>query len=255
MDDQVAEPRRPIDYAVMRAFLWSGIVVVASVVVAGAWLLGYIPPPSPNWSAEQFLAFIQGNRHGVLAGGAVCILAWSLWSTWPVPMIVLLRKMEGAPFITYASIAILGSTSAIITLIAVGWSLQAFRAESALVVQAFNDFAFYMFLYTWPPFGLWMILIATAIFRDINPVPIYPRWFAYYNILSCFGMAPATLIGFFKTGPLAYDGIISFWLFVTEFLVWMVVTVIVTSRAYTRLDQRQTPMTAGSMARPALGSS
>jgi hypothetical protein len=57
-------------------------------------------------------------------------------------------------------------------------------------------------------------------------------------------MAPATLIGFFKTGPLAYDGIISFWLFVTEFLVWMVVTVIVTSRAYTRLAQRVPSVTS-----------
>lgn len=234
---------RPIDYAVMRAFLWSGIVVVATVVVGGAWLMGYVPPPSPNWTAEHFLAFVQGNRHGILAGGALCVVLWSLWSTWPVPMIVLLRRMEGTPFITYASIAILGSTSAIITLIAVGWSMQAFRAENALITQSYNDFAFYMFLYTWPPFGLWMILIATAIFRDINPQPIYPRWFAYYNILSCFLMAPATLIGFFKTGPLAYDGIISFWLFVGEFLIWMIVTVVVTFRAYTRLEQRN--QTAG----------
>jgi hypothetical protein len=147
--------------------------------------------------------------------------------------------MEGTPFISYASIAILGSTSAIITLIAGSWSMQAFRAQNAAIVQAFNDFGFYMFLYTWPPFGLWMILIATGIFRDINLEPIYPRWFAYYNILSCFLMAPATLIGFFKTGPIAYDGLISFWLFVTEFLVWMIVTVIVTSRAYTHLEQRQ----------------
>jgi hypothetical protein len=32
-----------VDYGVMRAFLWSGIIVVISVGVAGAWLMGYIP--------------------------------------------------------------------------------------------------------------------------------------------------------------------------------------------------------------------
>ena len=45
------------------------------------------------------------------------------------------------------------------------------------------------------------------------------------------GLGP--LIEFFKTGPIACNGIISFRLFVTEFLIWMVVT----SRAHTRLEQ------------------
>jgi hypothetical protein len=146
--------------------------------------------------------------------------------------------MERKPLMTYASIGILGSTSAIITLIAVGWSIMAFRADNAQVVQAFNDFAFYMFLYTWPPFGLWMAIIAIAIFRDINPDPIYPRWVAYYNIMAALLMAPATLIGAFKTGPLAYNGFLSFWVFVIEFLIWMLVMITVTFKAYAKLERR-----------------
>jgi hypothetical protein len=81
-------------------------------------------------------------------------------------------------------------------------------------------------------------LWAVAIFRDINPEPLFPRWVAYYNIMSAWLMAPATLIGFFKTGPFAYDGLLSFWLFVIEFLTWMVVMVIVTLRAYAKLERQ-----------------
>jgi hypothetical protein len=239
-----------IDHGVMRGFLWSGIVVVVSVAVVGVLLMSYVPPPSPAMTAQDFLAFVQSHRAGILAGGAVAVVLWSLWTIWPVPIIVLLRRMERAPFITYASVALLGSTSAIITLIAVGWSIMAFRAEDAAIVQAFNDFAFYMFLYTWPPFGLWMILIAIAIFRDINSEPIYPRWVAYYNITAAWLMAPATLIGAFKTGPFAYNGILSFWLFVIEFLVWMVVMVVVTFRAYNRLEQRAEALSSASQTAP-----
>lgn len=236
----LADPLEP-DYAVVRAFLWSCLAVVISVGVAGALLMNYVPPPSPAMDAAEFLKFVQAHRTGILAGGAVAVLLWSFWTTWPVPIIVLIRRMERAPLLTYASVALLGSTSAIITMIAVGWSIMAFRAENALVVQAFNDFAFYLFLYTWPPFGLWMVLIAVAVFRDINPEPIFPRWVAYYNITSAWLMAPATLIGFFKTGPFAYDGVLSFWLFVIEFLTWMVVMMIVALRAFAKLERRALP--------------
>jgi len=114
----------------------------------------------------------------------------------------------------------------------------AFRAEDAHIVQAFNDVAFYLFLYTWPPFGLWMVIIAVAIFRDVNRESIFPRWVAYYNIYCAMLMAPATLIGAFKTGPFAYNGLLSFWVFVLEFLLWMVVMVIVTLRAYAKLERQ-----------------
>jgi hypothetical protein len=238
MHDKGTAPDSGVDSFVMRLFLWSGVVVVVSVAIAGGLLMHYIPPPSPATSAQAFLHFVRAHRAGIIAGGAVAVVLWSLYQTWPVPIIYLIRRMERKPLMTYASIGILGSTSAIITLIAVGWSIMAFRADNAQVVQAFNDFAFYMFLYTWPPFGLWMAIIAIAIFRDINPDPIYPRWVAYYNIMAALLMAPATLIGAFKTGPLAYNGFLSFWVFVIEFLIWMLVMITVTFKAYAKLERR-----------------
>jgi hypothetical protein len=31
---------------------------------------------------------------------------------------------------------------------------MAFRAEDPVIVQAFNDLGFFLFPYTWPPFGI-----------------------------------------------------------------------------------------------------
>jgi hypothetical protein len=41
-----------------------------------------------------------------------------------------------------------------ITTIAVAWTVMAFRAETPAIVQAFNDLGFFLFLHTWPPFGI-----------------------------------------------------------------------------------------------------
>jgi hypothetical protein len=93
--------------------------------------------------------------------------------------------------------------AAVITTIAVAWTVMAFRAGTPAIVQAFNDLGFFLFLYTWPPFGILMVIIAIAILPDVNPVPIFPRWVAYYNVYAALGMAPASFMGLFNTGPRA----------------------------------------------------
>ena len=40
-----------------------------------------------------------------------------------------------------------------------------------------------------------VVLIAIAIFRDGNPVRIFPRWVAYYNICAAFTMATTSFRG------------------------------------------------------------
>ena len=57
--------------------------------------------------------------------------------------------------------------------------------------------------------SIWMVIIAIAIFRDANSTPTFPRWVAYYNLYAALGMCPASLMGFFKTGPFAYHGVLA----------------------------------------------
>lgn len=111
--------------------------------------------------------------------------------------------MERVPLLTFASLANVRGGAAVITTVAVAWTVMAFRAEDATIVQTFNDLGF--FLYAWPPFGIWMVIIAIAILRDVNQKQTFPRWVAYYNLYAAIGMAPASLMGLFKTGPLAYQ--------------------------------------------------
>jgi len=235
----MSAPEADFDPLIMRLCVWSGIVLVAMTVVGFGGLMGYVPPPAASMTADQSLAFVRAHQQWILAGGAVCTFFWSFWVTWAAPIIIYIRKMERAPVLTIASIANVGGGAAVITTIAVSWTVMAYRAESPLIVQAFNDLGFFLFLYTWPPFGIWMAILALAIFRDVNPTPTFPRWVAYYNVLCALGMCPASLMGFFKSGPFAYHGILAFWLVALDFFIWMLVMSAVMLWVIARDSKRQ----------------
>src|SRR5581483_12254189 len=147
------------------------------------------------------------------------------------PLILFVRRMERTPLLTFALLANAGGGAGVITIIAVSWTVMAYRAENPLVVQSFHDLGWFLFLYTWPGFGIFMWLIAIAILRDVNPTPTFPRWVAYYNIYAGIGMAPASFMGLFKTGPLAFNGLLAFWLVAIDFFLWMLVMSVVLLRA------------------------
>jgi hypothetical protein len=227
-----------IDPVLMRIFVGTGLTLVLMTVIGFGWLMHMVPPPSPSASKDVTLAWVATNQTQILIGAALVTFFWSFWVTWAAPILLYLRRMERVPLITFACLANVGGGAAVITTIAVAWTVMAFRAEDAVIVQAFNDLGFFLFLYTWPPFGIFMVLIAVAVWRDVNPVPAFPRWVAYYNVFAAIGMAPASFMGLFKTGPLAYNGIAAFWLVAVDFFVWMVVMSVVVLKAIARDEER-----------------
>lgn len=226
------------DPFLMRVFVWTGILLVVMTIIGFGWLLGYVDPPSPSMSGEELLVRVKANQMSMLIGCALCTFFWSFWVTWAAPILIYIRRMERAPLLTYASLANVGGGAAVITTIAVSWTVMAFRADNPFIVQAFNDLGFFLFLYTWPPFAIWMWIIAIAILRDINPEPTFPRWVAFYNLWAGLLMAPASLMGLFKSGPFAYNGLLAFWLVAVDFFLWMVVMSVVMLQVISR-DERK----------------
>jgi len=63
---------------------------------------------------------------------------------------------------------------------------------------------------------------------------VLPRWFGYFNAWVGLGFAPAATIYWFKSGPLAWNGVIPFWLPVGVFCIWMIVNTSVVRSAILR---------------------
>lgn len=212
--------------------------MVAMTAVGFGYLMQFFSPPSPMMPAEELLERIRQNHLAYLLGCALVTFFWSLWATWTAPFVIYIRRMERAPLLTYASLITLGGGLGIIISVAVAYTVAGFRAEEALVVQTFTDYGFFTFLYTWPPFAIWTWIIAIAIFRDINPEPLFPRWVAYYNLWCGLLFVPASLVGLLKTGPFAYNGFLAFWVVAIDFFVWMLVMSVVMFQVLAKDEKR-----------------
>ncbi|MGB8390637.1 MAG: hypothetical protein WCE76_23335, partial [Mycobacterium sp.] len=73
-----------------------------------------------------------------------------------------------------------------------------------------------------------------AILSDVTPEPIFPRWSGYLSIFVALVQIPPVMLVFFKTGPFAWDGLISWWLPAIDFFGWIVVMMVLTATAARR---------------------
>lgn len=232
-----------MDKGVAKAFTWSAAVVVVGLLVAQGFIMRFVPAPDPTLSADELRQVFIDRRFAIQIGSTIQIIAWSFWATWGVVVTTFIRRMErGYPFLTYASIALVGGGSVFFLLIPMTWAVCAYRADEMdpQIIQFANDWVWFDWLFTWPPFAIWFFVIAAAIFKDHNVPTIYPRWVGYFNLWCGFLIFPAALIVFWHDGPFAYNGIGAFWfpvfIFFGEIVVMIVVSLKVINQQAAKLQ-------------------
>jgi hypothetical protein len=150
---------------------------------------------------------------------------FACYAAWAAAIAVWTRKMEpGFPILTYASIACIGVATVMFEVIPMTWAVASFRAGSINpeITQALNDWTWFAFLYSWPPFAVWLIIIGIAVLRDHSGHQYLPRWVGYECIWVAILISPAGMIAFTKTGPFAYNGWLALWVPFSVFFIWMV---------------------------------
>jgi hypothetical protein len=71
------------------------------------------------------------------------------------------------------------------------------------------------------------LLLGLAVYLDTgrqgSPKPVFPRWVGHFAVVTGVAMAPAAAAAVFHSGPLAWDGAISFWLRIGAFVLFIAV--------------------------------
>jgi hypothetical protein len=215
---------------------YCGYAFVVVFCVGFVGFAGFVPPPSPAASAAEIAAFYRDDLTDIRIGMFITLFAASFLLAWGGAVSVQVKRLEGrfSP-VTYGWVAATACIVIEFLYPSMFWSLAAFRPEAdPELIRRLNDLA-------WMP---WLGIVSTGCFqgigmgvlvlRDRRPEPIYPRWFGYFQLWVAFGLSPATLLIFFKTGPMAWDGVITFWVPVATALAWLVVTTEMTARAIRR---------------------
>jgi hypothetical protein len=216
-----------------KASIWLGLGMTAAFIVMFWFIAGVIPPLNPNDTAEQ-IAQIYTDRHlRMQIGFALMIFFAYLYAPFFAVLSRQVRRIEGywgAMSVTQILLSVTFPFG--FSLCSVFAALAAYRPErDPDVTQALNDIFWFIFVGLVGPLITQVIIVALATFIDKREVPSFPRWFGYFNIWYAVLGIPGCAIYLFKTGPLAWNGIFAFWIPLTAFLIWIIVTAVVLLKA------------------------
>jgi hypothetical protein len=201
--------------------VWTGPVGIALVLTGWMALAGFLPPPSPNLSLDGVSAVWQDHTSLKRLGMITCVWGGALYVPFTIAIALVMRRIERDRILSTTQAALGTFGTVFFTLNFLILAVTAFRPDRpSEVTQALHDVGFTMTFSPVAPFTFQYIAIGLAIVLDRSPRPLFPRWVGYANFWVGLLFVPASLIPFFKTGPLAWNGLLSFWIPVAVFAAW-----------------------------------
>jgi hypothetical protein len=229
---------------VQKACVWAGPCMGALFVVGFA-VAGFFPPPSPNQSAAQVAAMIDQHRTGIRIGIVICLGSCPLLMPFLASFTIQMLRIEGLrPVLAYTQLALGALATLEFVIPYVFMLISTYRADQHPdVTRALYDIGWFFFLGVISTFVLQLAIFGIAVLLDRRPKPIFPRWLGYVNIWLAVTFIPASFLVFFKTGPLAWNGILVWWVPVFSFLLWFLPNFVFLLRAIGADHDDELPIT------------
>lgn len=206
-----------------RAAAWCGPI---AMVLLFAGLLGMarlIPPPSPALNALQIATIFHHHTALTLWGLILANIGGTLMAPFFVLISLQMRRVEGEWGLLTSIQAVLAG------MFVLAWILSlmvldeiVFRSGLPITtIQMLDDIVWLIFVgFTYTAI-LQLSVIGLAILQDRGGAPLFPRWVGYLNLAVAATWVPGTFDVFFKSGPLAWNGLFAWWVPLSSFAVWI----------------------------------
>src|SRR6476620_4216105 len=194
--------------------LWTVPVFGAVLLVAFLAFPGFFPPMSPELSADQVAAFYADNR-GMIWFSMITfnICGMMLLPLFMVIVVQMKRMATQSHVFAYCYLTAAVSGATLFALADIFYLAAAFRpARRPELIELLNDMAWMIFIAPVGAFVAMNLLLGLAVYFDDGPNPVFPRWVGHYSVATALAMAPAVGAAVFASGPLAWNGVVSFWL-------------------------------------------
>lgn len=197
-----------------RVFLACGPVALLFVFVFFV-ASGFLPPMSPLLTLQDLGGHYEQNRDNINNGVVVLLLASCLWPLFGaginsqlsrIPRInitILILQMTGSCLLGFA-----------LALIGTFFATAAYRSgRDPVITQLASDLAWLLYMSIGTPMILQSFAISWAIFSDDREKPLVPYWVGWTSFLISGWAIPTEFVAHcFHDGPLAWDGVTSFWI-------------------------------------------
>lgn len=201
----------------------AGGLVAPVIALIGLFGSGVMPPDPADLSAGQVAAAYAENGGIRIAGLVVGFMAIAMVGPLVTVIAGQLRRIEVAPYFGSTLQLVAGTVSwVMLTIPLLILLVAAFRPDrNPEITQALHDLGWILFLIPVAPFLVQNLAIAAVILSDSAERPRYPRWVAYANVLIAASFFPDLVLGYFTTGPLAYQGVFCFWIPTVTYGLWL----------------------------------
>jgi hypothetical protein len=221
-----------------RLLMWT-LPVIGTIWISAFLLFpGFVEPMSPTASAEEVAAFYRDPENLPRIRYSMILFNWFAVGFVPILALIALqirRMAHRTPIFSYAIIACAAGGPTIFLMANLFWLLAAFRPErDPQLTLMFNDLAWVTFSSQVGFLIAQSVILALAIYLDRQERPVFRPWVAHFNLAVAALLIPAAFAGTVMTGPIAWDGLLSFWVRNVAIGIWVVVMAVVLGRAIER---------------------
>lgn len=202
------------------------------------------PPLSPTASADEITAFFIDHKIWIRFGIAGSLLAIVVSFPYLAAICLRIRRVEGrAGMLTLtqllaAAVFVPAFIFAFIILAA-----AAFRPESRPpeITMALDDLFWLWFVGIAGTIIVQNLTLAIAAFIDRTEPRTFPRWYGYLNLWVATLSLPGGMTVVFNDGPLAWNGVFSFYVPGAALVIWLFATSIVIDRSVKAQQAAEAP--------------
>ena len=199
---------------------------------------GFVPPMSPALSAQEVAAFYRDPENLPRIRYSMIVFNWFAVGLIPLLALIVMqirRMAHRTPIFSYAIIACAAGGPTIFLMANLFWLLAAFRPErDPELTLLLNDLAWVTFASQVGFLIAQSVILALAIYLDRQARPVFQRWVAHFNLVVAALLVPAAFVGAAMTGPIAWDGLLTFWVRNAAIGLWIAVMAVVLGRAIYR---------------------
>ncbi len=181
-------------------------------------VLGHnVPNPAPSLTAAELADRYASNLGEIRLGFIISMISVCLYMPWCSYLSARLQQIEGK-YPTLANLQLIGGalTVMVVSFSACFWAIAAFRPDrNPDLIQFATDSGWLIIDLQYACTTLQMVAFALAVLADkkgqASGKTLMPNWACYLTIFCAVSFFPASLTGVLKTGPFAWNGVMSYY--------------------------------------------
>jgi hypothetical protein len=204
---------------------WSILPFIGFYLFGFGYVAKFLPPPSPSMSAAALAAFYAQHHAGIETGQLIGVLSAGFMFVWPAAVSAQMARAEAGAFPWLAVIQYVAASVLCVLFMICGfiWCIAAYRPDlNPDTLRMLNDAGWLIFVMGYPEYAVQLGVIAIAGLQDKRAEPFLPRFVCYATLVDMVIGGGGAFANLVYQGPLAWNGIIGFWIPIVSFSLWLV---------------------------------